>query len=96
MYLKILEICLNIYELDLVYFVSAPGLAWKACLKRTEVELQLLTDYDIILIIEKGIRGGICQSTYRYAKANNRYMKKYNKNIEPSFIEYLDANNLYG
>ena len=96
MYLKILEICLNIYELDLVYFVSAPGLAWKACLKRTEVELQLLTDYDIILIIEKGIRGGICQSTYRYAKANNRYMKNYNKNIEPSFIEYLDANNLYG
>ena len=49
MYLKILEICLNIYELDLVYFVSAPGLAWKACLKRTEVELQLLTDYDIII-----------------------------------------------
>ena len=96
MYLKISEICLNIYELDLVYFVSAPGLAWKACLKRTEVELQLLTDYDIILIIEKGIRGGICQSTYRYAKANNRYMKNYNKNIEPSFIEYLDANNLYG
>ena len=96
MYLKILEICLNIYELDLVYFVSAPGLAWKACLKRTEVELQLLTDYDIILIIEKGIRGGICQSTYRYAKGNNRYMKNYNKNIEPSFIEYLDANNLYG
>ena len=96
MYLKISEICLNIYELDLVYFVSAPGLAWKACLKRTEVELQLLTDYDIILIIEKGIRGGICQSTYRYAKANNRYMKNYNKNIEPSFIGYLDANNLYG
>ena len=96
MYLKILEICLNIFELDLVYFVSAPGLAWKACLKRTEVELQLLTDYDIILIIEKGIRGGICQSTYRYAKANNRYMKNYNKNIEPSFIGYLDANNLYG
>ena len=60
MYLKISEICLNIYELDLVYFVSAPGLAWKACLKRTEVELQLLTDYDIIFIIEKGIRGGIC------------------------------------
>ena len=50
----------------------------------------------LLLIIEKGIRGGICQSTYRYAKANNRYMKNYNKNIEPSFIEYLDANNLYG
>ena len=88
--------CLNIYELDPVYFVSAPGLAWQACLKKTKVELELLTDYDMILMIEKGIRGGICQSTYRYAKANNKYMKNYNKNIESSYIEYLDANNLYG
>ena len=49
----------------------------------------------MILMIEKGIRGEICQSTYRHAKANNRYMKNYNKNIESSYIEYLDANNLY-
>ena len=47
-------------------------------------------------MIEKGIRGGICQSIYRYAKANNKYMKNYNKNIESSFIEYLGANKLYG
>ena len=60
MYLKILEICLEIYELDPVYFVSAPGLAWQACLKKTEVKLELLTDYDMILMIEKGIRGSIC------------------------------------
>ena len=58
-YMKILEICLNIYELDLVYFVSAPGLAWQACLKMTGVKLELITDYDMILMIEKGIRGGI-------------------------------------
>ena len=88
--------CLNIYELDPVYFVSAPGLAWKACLKKTGVKLELKTDYDKILMIEKGIRGGICQATYSYAKANNKYMKNYNKNIESSYIEYLDANNLYG
>ena len=96
MYLKILEISLEIYELDLVYFVPAPGLAWKACLKTTGVKLELITDYDMILMIEKWIRGGNCQGTHRYAKANNKYMKNYCKNIESSYLEYLDANNLYG
>ena len=90
------NMCLEIYELDPVYFVSAPGLAWQACLKKTGVKLELLTDYDMILMIEKGIRGGICQATHRYAKANNKYMKNYDKNNESSYIEYLDANNLYG
>ena len=47
-------------------------------------------------MVEKGIRGGICHATHRYAKANNKYMKNYNKNKEPSYIHYLDANNLYG
>ena len=90
------NMCLNIYELDPVYFVSAPGLAWQACLKKTGVKLELLTDYDMILMIEKGIRGGICQATHRYSKANNKYMKNYDKNIESWYIEYLDANNLHG
>ena len=90
------NMCLKIYELDPVYFVSASGLSWQACLKRTGVELELLTDYDMLLMFEKSIRGVICQATYRYAKANNKYMKNYNKNIESSFIDYLDANNLYG
>ena len=88
--------CLEIYELDPIYFVSAPGLAWQACLKKTEVKLELITDYDMILMIEKGIRGGISQATHRYAKANNKYMKNQDKNNESSYIEYLDANNLYG
>ena len=90
------NVCLDIYRLDLVCFVSAPGLAWQACLKKTEVELELLTDIDMLLMIEKGTRGGICQATHRYAKANNKYMKNYDKNNESSYIEYLDANNLYG
>ena len=83
-------------ELDPAHFASALGLAWQACLKKTKVELELLTNIDMLLMTEKGIRGGICQSTYRYAKANNKYMKNYNKNIESWYIEYLDTNNLYG
>ena len=91
------NMCLEKYELDPTYFVSAPGLAWQACLKKTRVKLELITDSDMILMIEKGISGGgICQATHRYAKANNKYMKNYNKKIESSYIEYLDANNLYG
>ena len=91
---KFRNMCFNIYELDPAYFESVPGLAWQACLKKTKVELELLTDYE--KSIEKGIRGGICQATHRHAKANNKYMKNYNKNIESSYIEYLDASNLYG
>ena len=60
--------CLEIYELDPIYSVSASGLAWQSCLKKTEVKLELLTDYDMILMIEKGIRGGICKAAHRYAK----------------------------
>ena len=89
--------CLEIYELDPIYFVYAPRLAWQACLKKkTGVKLKLIIDYDMLLMIEKGIRGGICQATHRYAKPNNKYMKNYDKNNESSYIEYLDANNLYG
>ena len=90
------NMCLDIYELDSAYFVSAPGLAWQACLKKTKVELELLTDYDMILMTEKGIRGGICQASHRHVKANNPYMKNYDKDIISSCIEYLDASNLYG
>ena len=87
---------INTYELDPAHFLSAPGLAWQACLKKTKVKLELLTDNDMLMMVEKGIRGGMCNAVYRYAKANNKYMKNYNKNIESSYLEYLDANNLYG
>ena len=88
--------CIETYELDPVHFISLPGLAWQACLKKTGVELELLTDYDMLLMIEEGIRSGICHAVHRYAKANNRYMKDYDENKESSYIQYLDANNLYG
>ena len=88
--------CIEIYDLDPAHFLSAPGLAWQACLKKTKVELELLTDIDMLLMVEKETRGGICQAIHRYAKANNKYMKNYDKNNESSYIEYLDANNLYG
>ena len=84
------------YELDPAHFLSLPGLAWQACLKKTNIELVLLTDYDMLLMVEEGIRGGICHSKHRYAKANDRYMKNYNNNEKSSYIQYLDANNLYG
>ena len=88
--------CIKIYELDPANFLSAPGLAWQAALEKTNVKLDLLTDIDILLMEEKGIRGGICHSIYQYAKANNKYIKDYDKNKETSYFQYWDANNLYG
>ena len=57
--------CIEIYGLDPAHFLSAPGLAWQACLKKTKVELELLTDIDMLLMVEKGIRGRICEATHR-------------------------------
>ena len=90
------DMCIKVYELDPAHFVSLPGLAWQARLKKTNIELKLLTNYDMLLMVEKGIRGGRCHSIHRYAKANNKYMKNYNNNEESSYIQYLAANNLYG
>ena len=76
--------------------MSAPGLAWQIYLKNTGVELELLTNIDMLLMVEEGIRGGICQAIFRYEKANSKYMKNYDKSIESLYLIYLDANNLYG
>ena len=84
------------YELDPAHFLSLPRLAWQACLKKTNIKLELLTDYDMLLMVEDGIRGGICHSIHRHARANNKYVKNYDENKESSYIQYLDANNLYG
>ena len=76
--------------------MSAPGFAWQLCLIKTAVKLELLTNIDMLLMVEKSIRGGICHAIHRYAKANNKYMKNYDKDIESSNLEYLDVSNLYG
>ena len=88
--------CLETYELDPACFLSLPRLAWQACLKMTGVELELLTNPNMLLMIEERIRGEITQVSHGYAKANNKYMKNYDKNEESPFLMYLDANNLYG
>ena len=62
----------------------------------TGVELELLTGLNMLLMVEEGIRGGITQVSHGYAKANNKCVKNYDKNEECSFLEYTDANNLYG
>ena len=80
------NVCMKNYELDPAHFVSLPGLAWQACLKKTKVELELIADYYMLLMIENGIRGGICHAIQRYAKTNNKYMNDYNKNQESSYI----------
>ena len=76
--------------------ISAPGLAWQAALKKTKVELDLLTDINMLLMVEKSIRGGICHSFYQYAKINNKYMKDYDKSKESSYIQYWKVSKLYG
>ena len=85
--------CIEIYELDFAHFLSAPGLAWQAYFKKTGVNLESLLDIDMLLMVEKGIRGGFCQAMHRYAKANNEYINNYDKSIESWYLMYLDANN---
>ena len=93
---KFRDICLINYGLDPVYYYTAPGLAWDAMLKMTGVNLELLSNVDMLLMIEKGIRGGISIISNRYGKANNKYMKDFNKKELSKYLMYVDANNLYG
>ena len=91
------DLCLKIYGLDPVYYFTAPGLAWDACLKITDIDLELLSDPDMLLMFEKGIRGGISVISNRYGEANNKYMGQgFNRNKLKKYLMYLDANNLYG
>ena len=89
------NMCIKVYGLDPVYFLLAPELAWQTFLKKTGVKLALITDVDMLLMIEKGIRGGIYHSVYRHAKANYKYMKIHDKNNESSYIIYIWMQTIY-
>ena len=91
------DLCMKVYKVDPAHYYTAPGLFWDACLKKTGVELELLTNVDMLLMVEKGIRGGVSMVSKRFARANNKYMgKKFKSKKTPKYIQYLDANNLYG
>ena len=92
-----IDVCLEKYGLDSSHYITAPALSWDAMLKKTGVKAELLTDRDRHLFFEEGIRGGISTITNRYAKANNPYMgEDFNPEEETTYLQYLDANNLYG
>ena len=80
--------CIEIYNLDPAHFLPARGLAWQACLKKTEIKLELLADINTLKMIEKRIKGG--------CNTNNKYIEHYNKNKDSSYLMCLDVNNLYG
>ena len=91
------SVCLENYQLDPAWYYTAPGLAWDAALKKTGVRLKLLTDPDMLLMFEEGIRGGVSMITKRHGKANNPYMgKEFDPDSPTKYLAYLDANNLYG
>ena len=91
------DVCTSNYGLDPAWYYTSPGLAWDAALKITRVELELMSDYDMLLMIKRGIRGGVSTISNRYARANNEYMGEAFDSSQPSsFVTYLDANNLYG
>ena len=84
------------YILYPIYCSATPGLAFETCLKMTGFNSNLFTDIDMVLMDEKGIKGGISQAVQRYASANNKYIQNYNSKAPSTFLMYVDANNLYG
>ena len=87
--------CLEIYELDVDCFLSAPGVACQTAFKKTKVKLDLLIDINMLLMIEKGIKCGTGHAIYQYVKDSNKCMKDFDKNKEPTYLKHWDINNLY-
>ena len=93
---KFIKTCIDYYGLDPCHYFSSPGLSWDAMLNMTRIKLELISDIDMHLFIEKGMRSGISYIAKRHSKANNKYMKCYDSSKEYIYITYLNANNLYG
>ena len=83
------------YNLDPCHYFSAPGLSWDAMLKMIKIELEKISNPDIHLFIENGMRGGVSCMNKRYSKANNKYCKDYDQEISENYLIYLDMNKLY-
>lgn len=93
---KFRKTCKNNYCLDPAFYLTAPSLSFDAMLLQTKVKLELISDFEIVRLIQKGIRGGICLCPTRYAVSNNKYQSDYNPNELDNFLMYIDCNNLYG
>lgn len=93
---KFRQTCKVNYRLDPAFYLTAPSLSFDAMLRITNVKLQLINDLEIVRMIQKGIRGGVCLCSTRYVKANNKYMPDYDPSIPNNFLLYIDCNNLYG
>ena len=93
---KFTKTCLDYYGSNPCHYFSSLGLSWDAMLKMTQIELELISDINMHLFIEKGMRGGISYIAKRHSKPNNKYMENYDSSEEGVYIIYLDANNLYG
>ena len=93
---KFINTCLDYYGLDPCHYFSSPGLSWDSMLQMTGTNLDLISDIDMHLFIEKGMRGGISYISKRHSRTNSKYMWSYDSNEESKFIMYLDTSNLYG
>jgi single-stranded DNA-specific DHH superfamily exonuclease len=94
---KFRKVCLNYYNLDPANYLSSPALAWDAALLKTNINLELIHDLDILNMIERGKRGGLCfVGSKRHVKANNKYLDNYDSSKPSNYLMYWDANNLYG
>ena len=93
-------VCLSNYGLDPSWYFTAPGLFWDAMLKVSKISLDLISDYDMLMMVEEGVRGGITQCVGRYAKADNPYVNTTEgggcRGEDNTYLFYLDATNLYG